>query len=167
MVANQKGVVKWFNPEKGFGFITPDEGDEDLFVHFSAIRTEGTGFKSLADGEPVEFEVTRMPDAEEDARGKMRAMNVSGPDGAPVRGSERKKGGKGKGKGKGFFDMDGYGSFADPYSGYGYTGYYDDPYFASMYAAQAAYAGYSPYAHAHSGMPYTLYGSYGFPPNGY
>ncbi|MEE8135490.1 MAG: cold-shock protein [Gemmatimonadales bacterium] len=49
------GKVKWFNEQKGFGFITPDNGDRDCFVHFSAI--EGDGFKSLREGEAVEFEV--------------------------------------------------------------------------------------------------------------
>jgi cold shock protein len=51
------GTVKWFNAEKGFGFIKPDEGDEDLFVHYSAIQ--GAGFKSLEEGQKVTFEVTQ------------------------------------------------------------------------------------------------------------
>jgi CspA family cold shock protein len=49
------GTVKWFSPEKGFGFITPTEGP-DVFVHFSAI--EGEGHKNLEEGQSVEFEVT-------------------------------------------------------------------------------------------------------------
>jgi CspA family cold shock protein len=49
------GKVKWFNDQKGFGFITPDNGERDCFVHFSVI--EGDGFKSLREGEAVEFEV--------------------------------------------------------------------------------------------------------------
>ena len=48
------GTVKWFNDEKGFGFITPDEGDRDLFVHYSGI--DGHGFKTLAENAKVEFE---------------------------------------------------------------------------------------------------------------
>jgi len=49
------GTVKWFNEKKGFGFITPDSGGEDLFVHYSEI--DGGGFRSLQDGQKVEFEV--------------------------------------------------------------------------------------------------------------
>jgi cold shock protein len=51
------GTVKWFSNEKGYGFITPDEGGEDLFVHFSAIA--GGGFKTLDEGTKVSFEVTQ------------------------------------------------------------------------------------------------------------
>jgi CspA family cold shock protein len=49
------GTVKWFNEAKGFGFITPDEGGKDLFVHFSAIQ--GGGFKTLKENDKVQFEV--------------------------------------------------------------------------------------------------------------
>lgn len=49
----QNGTVKWFNDAKGFGFITPDGGGDDLFVHFRAIQ--GTGFKSLKEGQKVSF----------------------------------------------------------------------------------------------------------------
>jgi CspA family cold shock protein len=49
------GRVKWFNETKGFGFITPDDGTRDCFVHFSAIS--GSGFRTLVEGEQVEFDV--------------------------------------------------------------------------------------------------------------
>ena len=55
----QTGTVKWFNESKGFCFITPDGGGEDLFAHFSEIQ--GTGFKTLADNQRVQFEVRRGP----------------------------------------------------------------------------------------------------------
>lgn len=53
------GTVKWFNEAKGFGFITPEGGGEDLFAHFREIQ--GSGFKTLAEGQKVEFEVRRGP----------------------------------------------------------------------------------------------------------
>lgn len=53
------GTVKWFNDSKGFGFITPENGGDDLFAHFSAIQSEG--FKTLTEGQQVTFEITTGP----------------------------------------------------------------------------------------------------------
>ncbi len=65
-----KGTVKWFNQEKGYGFISNDNGSGDVFVHFSAIQVEG--FKTLNEGQHVTFDVE--PDPRDN--GKMRAINV-------------------------------------------------------------------------------------------
>jgi cold shock protein len=64
-----QGTVKWFNDEKGYGFITPDDGSEDLFVHHTGIA--GSGFKSLEEGESVSYETTQG------RRKGMQAVNVS------------------------------------------------------------------------------------------
>jgi len=61
------GKIKWFNDAKGFGFIEQDNGEADVFVHFSAIK--GEGYKTLREGQAVEFEIER------DAKG-LRAANV-------------------------------------------------------------------------------------------
>ena len=58
-----QGTVKWFNGEKGFGFIAQDGGGADVFVHFSAIQAEG--YKSLEEGQSVEFDVTNGPKGEQ------------------------------------------------------------------------------------------------------
>ncbi|KAL3774541.1 hypothetical protein ACHAWO_003992 [Cyclotella atomus] len=73
------GSVKWFDTAKGFGFIVPDDGSNDVFVHQTAIKAEG--FRSLAEGESVEFKIST------DANGKSKAVDVTGPDGSDVQGA--------------------------------------------------------------------------------
>jgi len=75
----QSGTCKWFNTVKGYGFILPEEGKDDIFVHQTAIKA--VGFRSLAEGERVEFDV------EVDSTGRKKARNVTGPNGSYVRGA--------------------------------------------------------------------------------
>ena len=87
----ETGTVKWFNAQKGFGFITPDNGGEEIFVHQSAINANG--FRSLGEGEAVQYTLTT------DDRGKAKAMDVSAPGGGFVTGDSGGRGGGGGGKG--------------------------------------------------------------------
>lgn len=97
------GTVKFFNSEKGFGFITPDDGSEDVFVHFSAIQSGGS-FKILNEGETCTFEAIW-----DERKGKTAASNVWGNgDGVP---SQKGKGGFGKGGFGGKGDFGGKGGF--------------------------------------------------------
>ena len=58
-----QGTIKWFSDQKGYGFITPDGGTKDVFVHFSALQ--GDGFKTLAEGQRVSFDITSGPKGEQ------------------------------------------------------------------------------------------------------
>ncbi|KAL7547096.1 hypothetical protein ACHAWF_010413, partial [Thalassiosira exigua] len=74
------GTVTWFDNKKGYGFITPADGSDNLFVHWSEIHAAKKKFKVLDDGEEVEFDVAAKPD------GRLMAVRVTGPDGANVKG---------------------------------------------------------------------------------
>ena len=78
------GTVKFFDVVKGFGFIRPDDGSPDVFVHQTSIHAEG--FRSLAEGEPVEYSLELDP-----KKGKSFASNVTGPDGKYVQGAPRQE----------------------------------------------------------------------------
>ncbi len=60
-----RGTVKWFSDQKGYGFVTPEGGRKDVFVHFSALQ--GEGFKTLAEGDTVEFDIAQGPKGEQAA----------------------------------------------------------------------------------------------------
>ncbi|KAF4373910.1 hypothetical protein F8388_007816 [Cannabis sativa] len=88
------GTVRWFNDSKGFGFIKPDDGGEDLFVHQSSIKSDG--FRSLSENEAVEFQVVLAED------GKTKAVDVTGPDGSSLQGNKKESfGGGGRRGGRG------------------------------------------------------------------
>lgn len=75
------GQVKWFNSTKGFGFIIPDDGSEEIFVHQSSLKSDG--FRSLREEEKVEYDIDAT------AGERTKAVNVTGPDGANVLGAKR------------------------------------------------------------------------------
>jgi len=100
-MARVKGTVKFYSTEKGYGFIIPDDGSDEIFVHFSNLEMDG--YKSLGDGEEVEFESSF-----DDKHGKLTALSVTGPGGAPLQGDG--SGGWGKGDwGKGDWGKGGWG----------------------------------------------------------
>lgn len=119
-----KGSVKWFNVTKGYGFITPDAGGDDLFVHQSAILSEG--FRSLREGEAVEFVVENSSD------GRAKAINVTGPGGQAPEGAPRRRfntNGGYDGAGMGGYGGGGYGGGRNGGGSYGggYGGGYGGP----------------------------------------
>jgi cold shock CspA family protein len=83
MEMKETGKVKFFDSKKGFGFITPNNGGDDIFVHQTAIHSRG--FRSLAEGEDVEYEVGE----DEKKKGKKFAVNVTGPNGGFVQGAPK------------------------------------------------------------------------------
>ncbi|PNH03642.1 Glycine-rich protein 2 [Tetrabaena socialis] len=116
----QRGTVKWFNATKGFGFITPEGGGEDLFVHQTNISSEG--FRSLREGEAVEFEVEGGPD------GRSKAVSVSGPGGNAPEGAPRNFRGGGRGRGRARGARGGaYAAYGYPQMPPMYPGYYFFP----------------------------------------
>jgi len=93
-MAKSFGTCKWWNSQKGFGFITPDDGGADVFVHQTAIQSDG--FRSLAEGEELEYMV------EQGADGRLKASNVTGPAGKNVKGAPQEFRSGGGGRGGGF-----------------------------------------------------------------
>jgi len=112
------GTCKWWNSQKGFGFITPDDGGADVFVHQTAIQSDG--FRSLAEGEELEYMV------EQGADGRLKASNVTGPAGKNVKGAPQEfrsgGGGRGGGFGGGRGGGRGGGYGGGSYGGGGYGG---------------------------------------------
>uniref|UniRef100_A0A061RB10 Cold shock protein (Beta-ribbon, CspA family) n=1 Tax=Tetraselmis sp. GSL018 TaxID=582737 RepID=A0A061RB10_9CHLO len=107
----QSGTVKWFNSTKGFGFITPRDGGEDIFVHQTEIHAEG--FRSLGEGEDVEYKIVTGND------GRLKASQVTGPGGSYVKGAPRQYNGGGRSSGDYGGSYGGYGGRR----GYGDGGY--------------------------------------------
>ncbi|MEL6282997.1 MAG: cold-shock protein, partial [Pseudomonadota bacterium] len=109
------GTVKWFNPDKGFGFIRPEEGGDDIFVHITALKD--AGFETLPDGQPVTYELVT------DRRGRTSAGEIK-LDGdlieAPERPPRRDFGDRGgyRGGGGGYRDRDGGGGYRGGGGGY-------------------------------------------------
>jgi len=112
-MSKQRGTCKWFNSSKGFGFITPADGSEDLFVHQTSLYSRG--FRNLAENEELEFEV------EVDSNGRKKAINVTGPNGDFVKGEDNRSREGGFSGGRGGFGGGREGGRSGGYGG-GYGG---------------------------------------------
>lgn len=174
------GTVKFFSAKRGYGFIIPDDPEQDgqeFFVHHSVIA--GDGFRSLAEGEEVEFEVQTDPKTQ-----KLFAINVTGPDGAPVKGVSRmahgEKGGKSKdsGKGGGKMSLKGKGGFVPPpFKGKGsyeygsskgkYDGYRDSYKGSKGYKGYDDFGYYDSYGGGYGGPSYKGKGYKGYDYDGF
>jgi len=134
-MAKSFGTCKWWNSQKGFGFITPDDGGADVFVHQTAIQSDG--FRSLAEGEELEYMV------EQGADGRLKASNVTGPAGKNVKGApqEFRSGGGGRGGGFGGGRGGGRGGYGG--GGYGGSGGYQQGggYGGQSYGGGGGYGG--------------------------
>nr|CAB3485864.1 unnamed protein product [Digitaria exilis] len=110
-----KGTVKWFSGSKGYGFISPDDGSEDLFVHQSSIKADG--YPNIKDGEAVEYTVGA------DNGGRAKALDVTAPGGGNLAGGERPDSGFGGGRGGGGYGGGGGDRSYGGGGGYGDRGY--------------------------------------------
>ena len=126
------GTCNWWNSQKGFGFITPDDGGSDVFVHQSAIQSDG--FRSLAEGEELEYMVEQGTD------GRLKASNVTGPAGKNVKGAPQEFRSGGGGRGGGFGGSGGYEGGQGGYGG-GQRGGYGGAGGAGYGGGQGGYGG--------------------------
>mmetsp|Transcript_16885 Transcript_16885/g.19157 ORF Transcript_16885/g.19157 Transcript_16885/m.19157 type:complete len:247 (-) Transcript_16885:316-1056(-) len=165
------GQCKWFNSTKGFGFITPDDGGADVFVHQSVIKAEG--FRSLAEGERLEYSVNL-----DDKGEKVKAVFVTGPNGANVKGAPPRRNNYnrgGYGGGRGGYNNRSYGQYppgmrGDGNGGYNggygmyqqgfqqYAGYNQVAYGQPGYNGMYQQAGYQPYAAGYNDGSFTQNG---------
>eukprot|EP01053_Blabericola_migrator_P008934 Blabericola_migrator_1__8933@NODE_4735_length_1002_cov_776_792513_g2945_i0_p1_GENE_NODE_4735_length_1002_cov_776_792513_g2945_i0NODE_4735_length_1002_cov_776_792513_g2945_i0_p1_ORF_typecomplete_len184_score17_39CSD/PF00313_22/1e24OB_RNB/PF08206_11/0_0034OB_RNB/PF08206_11/6_4e03_NODE_4735_length_1002_cov_776_792513_g2945_i0318869 len=150
------GHVKWFDAQKGWGFIEPTDGSDDVFVHQQSILAEG--FRSLDDGEEVEYEI------ETDANRRKRAVNVTGPGGAAVRGSTRNYGPRGGRGGPAMYGAGGARNSYDGMRGGGRRGGYG----ASRYDDQGGAPRYEEHRFDNRGGDYgdAMHGGDGYPRRG-
>lgn len=165
------GTCKWFNSTKGFGFITPADGSDDVFVHQTNIQS--SGFRSLAEGEKVEYVVDLN-----DNSGKVKALSVTGPNGGDVQGAPQRRmqprngtfgGGRRFNNGGGGYGAP-RGGYENNYGGGSYGGYGNTPAYGNggsyggNYGAPGGYnsGGYSSGGYGNRGYNDRSYGGRGF-----